>query len=185
MRVLPCLAFPLLLACATSGGPPPQSVTPNANGSNSRAQVEAVLNQPSTTPDAWKAIPDATYALRQIAGDPTMPPQQRAKATEALGTVDGPEVATALQTLASDANELPAVRSAAIVAMAVRGGPASAQGLSGYLADANAEVRLSAAHALGIAGGEPAKNALQARLDAETDPKVRDEIQKSLAKMTN
>ena len=185
MRVLPLLAFPLLLACATQGAPPPQAVAPNANSTSSRAQVESMLSQPNTSPEAWKTIPDAAVWLRQIAGDATQPPQQRARATEALGTLDAPEAGPALLAFAGDANELAAVRSAAIVALAVRGGPASAQGLSGYLADANAEVRLGAAHALGIAGGEPAKNALQSRLDAETDPKVRDEIQKSLAKITN
>lgn len=186
MRALLYAVLAPLLACATPG-PSPQPIQPNQMPASDRARVDALLAQdPPPAPESWKQLgPQALTWLRQVAGDPAETPTRRTRAIGGMAGLDDPDTGPVLQSFATDGNGLPAVRAAAALSLSAHDGPKSAEALKPLLADGNAEVRFAAARALGNAGGDVARAALQSRLDAETDPKVRDELQKSLAKLTN
>lgn len=174
-----------VLACATPT-PTPQPLQPTQQTPGDRARLDALLAQESAPPEAWKQLgPGALTLLRQVAGDPAEIPQRRARAVAGMAWLDDPQVAPVLQSFAGDPNTLPEVRAAAALALATHEGAKSVDALKPLLTDGNADVRFAAARALGTAGGDAAKAALQGRLEAESDPRVRDEIQKSLARMTN
>jgi len=143
------------------------------------------LREPAT-PAQWRALgPGGARALIQLASDPAETPARRARAIHGMASLDDPTVASALGGFATDANQPAEIRGAAAVALAAHDGPASVAVLAPLLNDVSAPVRAAAARALGLAGGDAAKSALQARLDAETDPGVRDALQKALTKTTN
>jgi HEAT repeat protein len=187
--LLPGLLLPNL-ACATSSTPPPSSTVPGvattATLENLRPKVLALLGSGASTPDQWKALgPEALTVLRQLASDPTQPPAQRASAVGGMAYVDNPLTSDVLKSFATDPNLLAPVRESAVLALAARDGTNAVPALAPLLADGEAEVRTGAARALGNAGGAAARTALQSRLDAETDPHVRDEIQKALTRTAN
>lgn len=188
MRWLAALLL-LPLGCASSAAesrtqplpPPPGEVSARP------PKLAALLAEGAQpTPEQWKALgPEGLTLLRQVAADPAELPERRAKAVGGMAFLDDANASAVLASFATDANALPAVRQSAALALALRDGPGAVPVLTTLLGDANGGVRLAAAQALGRAGGADARTALQGRLDAETDPHVRDEIQKSLAKVTN
>jgi HEAT repeat protein len=178
------------LACATEKKAETPAVTQpgQSEALNLRPKVLALLQAMEGTPsvEQWKQLgPEALTVLRQIAADPAELPTRRARAAASMAYVDNPAASDTIKGLASDVNALPLVRKSAVLALAARDGTNAVPALTGLLADNDLDVRSASARALGSAGGAGAKTALQSRLDTETDPKVRDEIQKSLAKIAN
>lgn len=151
-----------------------------------RPKVIALLGATEGAAERWKVLgPEALTVLRQLASDPAETPGRRAAATLSIAYVDNPAATEILRSYATDANVLPAVRQSAVHALAVREGTTGVAALTPLLADGDADVRLSAAKALGDVGGPAARTALQARLATESSPPVRDEIQKALARTAN
>jgi HEAT repeat protein len=177
------------LGCATGAAEPrPQPLPPTAGAVASQPARLSPLLAPEArpAPEQWKALgPEGLSLLRQVASDPAELPERRARAVSGMAFLDDAGSSAVLQSFATDSNALPAVRQSATLGLAVREGPHAVPMLAPLLGDGDVSVRLAAAQALGRAGGNDARTALQGRLDAETDPHVRDEIQKSLAKVTN
>jgi HEAT repeat protein len=168
-------------AAANPAGPPSSGVLAEL-----RPKVLALLSVTDGAPDRWKALgAEALTVLRQLASDPAETPARRAAATASMAYVDNPAATEVLRAYSTDANVLPQVRQGAVQALAAREGVQAVAMLSPLLSDGDTEVRRSVAKALGDVAGPAARAALQARLAAETNPQVRDDIQKALARTAN
>jgi HEAT repeat protein len=88
------------------------------------------------------------------------------------------ETLKVLEQVAQDAGAAPKLRAAAVLALAGLGWSVAA--LMPYLNDAVPEVRAAAAIAVARAGGADSKAALEARLEKEEDPSVREALQRAL-----
>ena len=128
---------------------------------------------------------DVDRQLVAIAEDAKVEPKMRARAVSALGFVPTAVARAHLNKrvgqveAARDATDLLLVRRAA-VALGWQGGPAVPPVLAGLLAHADPDVRTDAAVALGLTRLASAADLLRARLDVETDARVRGHISRQL-----
>jgi HEAT repeat protein len=128
---------------------------------------------------------DTDRQLVAIADDAKVEPKMRARAVSALGFAPTNISRAYLTRLvaqvaaAKDETDLLLVRRAA-VALGWQGGPAVPPALAGLLAHPDVEVRTDAAVALGLTRLASAADLLRARLDVETDARVRGHVSRQL-----
>ena len=184
--------LPILLTLSPSTGlaqpgePVPIGPPSSAVLAEIRTKVLALLAITDAGADRWRALgPEALTVLRQLASDPAEIPARRAAATASIAYVDNPAATEVLRAYATDANVLPQVRQSAVQALGAREGVQAVPMISPLLSDGDPDVRRGAAKELGDVAGPAARAALQSRLAAETNPQVRDDIQKALARTAN
>jgi HEAT repeat protein len=175
-------------ACATAA-PHPAETGPRpaaAPQAALRPRVLAMLEAADVRADAWKGLgPGVLDVLSQLSSDAAQPLALRAQAALSLAWAVEPEASACAQALATDAHAPAGVRQQAAMAWALRDGTGAIVGLLPLLADPEAPLRAGAAGALGVAGGPDARDALTKRLEVETEPSVREALQKALARAVN
>lgn len=176
-RAVPGEAPPPAGSGAGDAGSPPLS------GPQLRAAVLALLER-GAPPEDWQPLGAAAVpVLEELARGAGTPPRRREEAIRSLGALEVPEAAAPLRALAADARAPDDLRARAAFALAQQQGPAAVADLEPLLQDPREPLRLGAARALGQAGGEDAKKALEDRLELEDSVMIREAIQKTLTLM--
>jgi HEAT repeat protein len=127
--------------------------------------------------------------LVQIAEDKTAAGTLRARAVSALAYAPTARVRAFLEGVlvrrqpSSDATHRLLLRKAA-VAMAWHGGPRAVEVIAPLLHHPDREVRLDAAIGLGLTRASSAERPLRSRLEQETDPEVKSQIESQLKLLT-
>jgi HEAT repeat protein len=185
-RALPLpFALPLTLVAALAlAAPPIAQAAVRAN----RDAVLKLLGASERTPDERELRSlgaEVDEVLIELARDAKLEARMRARAVSALAFA--PSLASrryldkvvAGVAAAKDPTDLLLVRRAA-VALGWQGGPSVPPLLGGLLAHADPEVRIDAALALGLTRLAASADLLRARLDAETDARVRGHLSRQL-----
>jgi len=178
------------MACATQARAPanqgPAAVESPAelNKVEVRERVQNLLSEPSASAADWKRLgPGASIVLEQTIKDARAPAATRGRAVDALAQVDDAEAAAKLESIAQNGKVGASLRSKAVAALAEREGPASAQPIKPVLSDPNRQLREQAVRSLASVGGPDARAVLEERLPREEDARLRELIQRSLARM--
>jgi HEAT repeats len=116
--------------------------------------------------------------LLAIAADPEVPITRRGRAVTALQYYPSDGVRSYLESVLSPTND-PLLRRKAVGSLAAFG-PSSVPVISAQLSDPDVQMRIAAAQALGVVADPTAKAALQAALNAESDPAARDELKRAV-----
>ena len=183
-------ALQLTMACATQARAPanqgPTAVESPAelDKVEVRERVQNLLSEPGASAADWKRLgPGASIVLEQTIKDARAPVATRGRAVEALAQVDDAEAAAKLESIAQNGKVGASLRSKAVAALAEREGPASAQPIKPVLSDPNRQLREQAVRSLASVGGPDARAVLEERLPREEDARLRELIQRSLARM--
>jgi HEAT repeat protein len=183
-------ALQLMLACATQARAPAiqaQTVVerpPELDEVEVRERVQNLLSEPSASAADWKPLgPGALLVLEQTISDARAPAAARGRAVEALALVDNAEATAKLKSIAQNGKVRPPLRSKAVAALAEREGAACAQPIKPVLSDPNRQLREQAVRSLASVGGPDARAALEERLPREEDARLRELIQRSVARM--
>ncbi len=146
-----------------------------------RAPVLAALDgvEDPPTQDALTALGEGVAAeLLEIAKDDSLPRSRRGRAVSALGWFPSDDIRSDLTTWLASDDRLLARKAAG--ALATGWGDAAVVDLSTALASDDVQLRVATSKALGSIGSDTARQALQARLDAETNATVQDSIRAAL-----
>lgn len=154
---------------------------PAALRTHLRAQLEAPGNEAS--PTTWRGYPETVVPFTEFASTSSEAPELRVRALHALASVESPEAFAALHDIIRNDKLDVVFRSEAVMAVASGSGKASLDALLPLLTGPDAALRQSTARALGVVGGPVAQSSLEAQLETETTPDVRDAIQQSLTKI--
>ena len=149
----------------------------------SKEQVLGLLSgyEETASPDSLKALPgDVPATLRAIVADSSLTQTQRARAIHALGWFPDDTNRALLVAHARGGNPMFARK--AVYALANGWGDQAIDELTVALANPDVQTRMAAASALGHMATPSAKLALEARLAYETDPTVRNTIEKQMGK---
>ena len=176
-----------------SSSQPPGARRP---ASRARADREAVLkllgaSERAPSEKELRALGDEVDAvLIALASDAKLEPRMRARAVSALAFAPSSAARGFLGQLvgntavARDATDVLLIRRAAM-ALGGQGGPAVPPLLAGLLEHADPEVRVDAALALGLTRLSSAADLLRARLEVESDGRVRGHISRQLRVVEN
>lgn len=151
---------------------------------------EALLSGTCAPDDAsiWSLIgPSALQKLQAVANDPAVPMERRTRAVAAMAWVPDKAAVSLLRAMVfvpdGGPGEASGLRAEATLALIRRLGPGGVMELQSLLADQDPLVREAAARGLGIVGGADAQSALEARIEQEPSPAVRERIQQSLTQL--
>jgi HEAT repeat protein len=150
-----------------------------------REQVDALLNGYERIPsdEDWKRLgPGALGTLEQIYADPNAFPTRRTRAVASMAQVDNPAAVERLKAILQDDRADPQYRSTAALALGARIGNEAVPSLEPALKDRDTRVREASARAMARLGTPEARRSLEAQLENEQDPLVREVIQRSLTK---
>ena len=189
-----------MLGCTPHGSAiePPQvkvaSVVPSPKPTKAPPHApdafEALLSGTCEPDDAsvWSLIgSSALQKLQAVANDPAAPMEKRTRAVAAMAWVPDQAAVSLLRAMVfipdGGAGEASGLRAEAALALIRRLGPGGVMELQSLLADQDPLVREAAARGLGIVGGADAQSALEARIEQEPSPAVRERIQQSLTQL--
>ncbi len=156
-----------------------------APASSTRHDVEAALNKNPSPTELHRLADTAEPTLIAIAGDRAASPAARGRSLAALAYARSGRAHTFLEnfiiktTPSRDPADHVLLRRAAM-ALGWQSGPRLTEVLAPLLDSDDREVRLDAAAALGLGRAHDAERPLRARLEVETDPAVKHEIQAAL-----
>jgi HEAT repeat protein len=160
--------------------PRPLTLSPAAQRQQAlRSQIDALLAA-SAPAQEWRGLDaEAVGVLQQIINDPASAPKTRVAAVGALAFLGDLGGSKALAGICADVNQLAELRVAAVLALATLG-ESSLSVIRTLLSNASPTIRTAAATALARIGGSEARTALEARVEKEEDPSVRDALQRAL-----
>ncbi|HVT09610.1 MAG TPA: HEAT repeat domain-containing protein [Polyangia bacterium] len=156
-----------------------------ASAPSTRHDVEAALTKNPSPPELHRLAETAEPTLIAIAGDRAAAAPVRGRALAALAYARSGRAHTFLEnfiiktTPSRDPGDHVLLRRAAM-ALGWQSGPRLTEVLAPLLDSDDREVRLDAATALALGRAHDAERPLRARLEVETDPAVRHEIQAAL-----
>lgn len=187
--------------CASPGS----AGAPSARGEDPRASLQRDAGADPSTPvrgaytqgeglegllasggdeSSWAAVPaGASEVLSATVADGGVLLKTRVHAVEGLAWVQDARAADVLRAVIADGSMVPSVRSAAITSLARRLGRGGVPELQALLSVPEPNLRAAAARSLAVVGGADAQAALEARLESEESPELREVIQMSLTQM--
>lgn len=182
MRALafPCVLVSACLAVTTGTHALAQPAGPPTADA---ARVRALLAEDAPE-SQWRTLGAAAVpALIEATAAVELPLGQRRAALRALAAIATPAAVEAIRSVVQDGRAPEALRSEAAGALALAAGHGALAELLPLIAQGPATVCAAAAEAVARLGGEEVREALEARLEHETDPELRARLQRSLTRL--